>query len=678
MAVNLSSLGGAGWQFFDNNGNPLAGGLLYTYLAGTTTPATTYTSSSGTTPNANPIVLDSAGRVAEEIWLTEGVSYKFELLTSTSVQIWVKDNISGINDISEFSASNGSSLIGFIQAGANAQIRTVQSKLRDVVSVKDFGAAGDGVTDDSAAIAAAIQYCSTVVGSTYPQNSLYFPAGRYLVTQNNWIGANLMPTGVYAGRFDFTIEGVGRNTSVIVFKPATANGACYDQTATPARLLNGFSVNKLGFVFDNSANGSQPVHFIRSQAAAGAASQNWRLYDCRFTGVVGSRLFWLDSTTNANEDVISVYDTMTDGFENVVYCPLNLEAVIHAFYSLDCLNQRGSVFKYNTGGSLQVDTLQCILTGTPGVDTAVLELTGGTTTKTYRLNNVRAELRGANTRMFLMTVASENTIIFSNSEVANTINNQAWAKVPVQHHAMITFKDCILPVPDYSVTGSLGTKGTLELTDSLSGFDYATVGYATSCITFENCACLGNRQINSPGFWVDFTRLTAASANYRTSQVAYKGCIGFPDCTEYGFLYRMGRSYINRQPAKLAFRGTTFPQGNGVSAPVVDAGDWNVLVPLNNYVMEIVVFRKAQATAATNYQIEFIDTQERNAPGTGVIFGATVAAPNNAAIAQRVSINRLFTGTIAERTIWCRMAAGFTLGSSVGAADSGGVYAEVL
>jgi hypothetical protein len=55
MALNLSPLGGAGWQFFDNNGVPLAGGLLYSYAAGTTTPLATYTTSSGVTPNTNPI-----------------------------------------------------------------------------------------------------------------------------------------------------------------------------------------------------------------------------------------------------------------------------------------------------------------------------------------------------------------------------------------------------------------------------------------------------------------------------------------------------------------------------------------------------------------------------------------------------------------------------------------------
>jgi hypothetical protein len=49
MTVHLSALGGAGWQFLDNNGVILSGGLLYIYQAGTTTLATTYTSSSGAT-----------------------------------------------------------------------------------------------------------------------------------------------------------------------------------------------------------------------------------------------------------------------------------------------------------------------------------------------------------------------------------------------------------------------------------------------------------------------------------------------------------------------------------------------------------------------------------------------------------------------------------------------------
>ena len=96
MAVFLSPVGGAAAQFFTNSGVILSGGKLYTYTAGTTTPQTAYTSSSGVTAHTNPIILDSAGRVpGGEIWLLQSV-YKFVLNTSTDVLIATYDNITGI------------------------------------------------------------------------------------------------------------------------------------------------------------------------------------------------------------------------------------------------------------------------------------------------------------------------------------------------------------------------------------------------------------------------------------------------------------------------------------------------------------------------------------------------------------------------------------------------------
>jgi hypothetical protein len=99
MAVNLSPVGGVAAQFFTNTGAVLTGGKLYTYAAGTTTPAATFTSSGGGTAWTNPIVLDAAGRVSGsgEIWLTDGINYKFVLKDSNDVLIATYDNISGIN-----------------------------------------------------------------------------------------------------------------------------------------------------------------------------------------------------------------------------------------------------------------------------------------------------------------------------------------------------------------------------------------------------------------------------------------------------------------------------------------------------------------------------------------------------------------------------------------------------
>lgn len=95
MSVNLSPIGNSE-QFFDNNGVPLSGGLLYAYQAGSSTPLATYTTINGTVANANPIVLNSSGRLDNEVWLTYGYFYKFVLQTSTGTLLGTYDNIYGI------------------------------------------------------------------------------------------------------------------------------------------------------------------------------------------------------------------------------------------------------------------------------------------------------------------------------------------------------------------------------------------------------------------------------------------------------------------------------------------------------------------------------------------------------------------------------------------------------
>ena len=103
MSINISAFAGAGAQFSDANGAPLSGGLIYTYEAGTTTNAVTFTSRTGLVNNTNPIVLDSAGRTPAEIWLTGGSLYKFVLKDSALVQIGSYDNIPAINDVTTVS-----------------------------------------------------------------------------------------------------------------------------------------------------------------------------------------------------------------------------------------------------------------------------------------------------------------------------------------------------------------------------------------------------------------------------------------------------------------------------------------------------------------------------------------------------------------------------------------------
>ena len=154
MTVYLSPVGGAAAQFFDNNGVPLAGGKLYTYVAGTTTPQATYTSSSGVTFHSNPIILDSAGRVPSggEIWLTRGLTYKFTLETSTSILIGTYDNISGIVDLSSitpiiYNATGNAVQVAFSLASAPLSENTTDVYINGVYQQKNtYAVSGITVT----------------------------------------------------------------------------------------------------------------------------------------------------------------------------------------------------------------------------------------------------------------------------------------------------------------------------------------------------------------------------------------------------------------------------------------------------------------------------------------------------------------------------------------------------
>ena len=139
MAFNLSPLGGAGWQFFDNSGVPLAGGLLYSYEAGTTTPAATYTTSAGNIAHTNPIVLDAAGRPPQEIWLANQL-YKLVLKTSAGVLLWTMDNIAGLpaaNSQNDLVATAGQTAftVGFTYTVGNNSLSVLVNGSKQIVTL---------------------------------------------------------------------------------------------------------------------------------------------------------------------------------------------------------------------------------------------------------------------------------------------------------------------------------------------------------------------------------------------------------------------------------------------------------------------------------------------------------------------------------------------------------------
>lgn len=92
-------------QLFNNSAQLLAGGKVYTYEGGTTTPITTYSDSSGGSANANPIVLDAYGRLPGGVWALEGNTVKVVIQDASSNTLATIDNMALVNDISSSFAS---------------------------------------------------------------------------------------------------------------------------------------------------------------------------------------------------------------------------------------------------------------------------------------------------------------------------------------------------------------------------------------------------------------------------------------------------------------------------------------------------------------------------------------------------------------------------------------------
>jgi hypothetical protein len=138
-------------------------------------------------------------------------------------------------------SSAGSSVIGFLQSGTGASATTVQAKLREFVSVKDFGAVGDGVADDTIAIQAARDHIAAT------KQGLVFPSGEYLYTVSpNW------------GITDAEIIAEGQ---VILKYTGTGHGLIFDAGASTSLV---FGLRFTGnFILDSNASANDGI-YVRS------------------------------------------------------------------------------------------------------------------------------------------------------------------------------------------------------------------------------------------------------------------------------------------------------------------------------------------------------------------------------------------------------------------------------
>ena len=178
-------------QFYDRNGDVLDAGYVHIGAVNQnpqTSHVAVYWDEAGTQPAAQPLrtvagYISRNGSPANAYISAD--DYSMTVTDRNGVLIYTTQSVLSVlnlrQELASTSAGNGAEMVAFKQSGAGAVDRTASDKLREVVSVKDFGAVGDGVTDDSAAIQAAIdavKKTGNLARAGAP--NLFFPSGTYV------------------------------------------------------------------------------------------------------------------------------------------------------------------------------------------------------------------------------------------------------------------------------------------------------------------------------------------------------------------------------------------------------------------------------------------------------------------------------------------------------------------
>lgn len=225
-------------QFFDADGDPLDNGKVYfgvKNLDPRTNPKAVYSDYAGTTPVTQPIRTQNGylvnGSGAPIAVYVDG-DHSIAVYTSADVLLWSAPDSAQYNieqrsiaaaslvysDIASTASGKGADIVGFKQLGAGAVSRTASSKMRERVSVKDYGAVGDGVADDTTSINAAITYAATIGGEVFFNVGIYKTTSQINVPRNIVLRGEATPFPVAA------YNPTQRTVGVVIVKAHGENG----------------------------------------------------------------------------------------------------------------------------------------------------------------------------------------------------------------------------------------------------------------------------------------------------------------------------------------------------------------------------------------------------------------------------------------------------------------------
>jgi len=203
-------------MYLSGAGSAAASGTVNFYGVGTLVPAIVYADDTLSTPLTQPITLDASGKLPSPVYTatplrmivkSSGGTTLYDVarldgdraeLVGVSNAAWTATDLNSV--LTAVQSSLGGTDARFLAASAGAVARNVQAKFSEVqLSVKDFGAVGNGIADDTVAIQATITSVRTAGGGT-----VYIPPGTYKITSTLTLSTNSV-----------IIAGAGIGTSII-------------------------------------------------------------------------------------------------------------------------------------------------------------------------------------------------------------------------------------------------------------------------------------------------------------------------------------------------------------------------------------------------------------------------------------------------------------------------------